>query len=145
MSWVVLLSTTGDLHVKLQYNGLPLLLPQWFVQSNNAILKKISQKTSQHIYEIPLPATAMNSWMYLIKDIYKPQGRPPYSASILHLRYTSLQANRLLLEKFPMPSLSLLNKIQQGGVDPLRALKTLYKIGSFPYNCILMKWIYNIV
>ena len=61
VSWVVLLSTTGDLHVKLQYNGLPLPLPQWFVQSNNAILKKISQKTSQHIYEIPLPATAMNS------------------------------------------------------------------------------------
>ena len=57
---------------------------------------------------------------------------------MLYLRYTSLQANRLLLEKFPMPSLSLLNKIQQGGVDALRALKTLYKIGSFPRNYILI-------
>ena len=47
----------GDLHMKLQYNG----LPQWFVQSDNVILKKISQKTSQHIYETRLPATAMNS------------------------------------------------------------------------------------
>ena len=37
-----------------------------------------------------------------------------------------------------MPSLSLLNKIQQGGVDALKALKTLYKKGFFSRNCILM-------
>ena len=28
-----------DLHVKLQYNGMPLLLPQWFVPGHNAIMK----------------------------------------------------------------------------------------------------------
>ena len=38
----------------------------------------------------------------------------------LHLRYTSLQSNRLLLEKLQMLSLPLLNKIQQGGVDALK-------------------------
>ena len=37
-----------------------------------------------------------------------------------------------------MPSLSLLNKIQQGSVDALKALKTLYEKGSFSRNCILM-------
>ena len=26
----------GDLHVQLQYNGMPLPLPQWFVQGHNA-------------------------------------------------------------------------------------------------------------
>ena len=55
----------------------------------------------------------------------------------LHLRYTSLQAYRLFLEKFSMPSLSLLNKIQ-GVVDALKALKTLYEKGSFSRDCILV-------
>ena len=45
----------------------------------------------------------------------------------LHLRYTSLQAYRLLLEKPSMLSLSLLNNIQQGGVDALKALKNIYE------------------
>ena len=56
----------------------------------------------------------------------------------LHLLYASLQAYRLLLEKFPMSSLSLLNKIQQGGVNALKALKTLYEKCSFSRDCILM-------
>ena len=45
----------------------------------------------------------------------------------LHLRYMSLQVYRLLFEKSPMLFLSLLNNIQQGGVDALKALKTLYE------------------
>ena len=49
----------------------------------------------------------------------------------LHLRYTSSQAYRLLLEKSLMLSLSLLHNIQQGGVDALKALKTLYEKASF--------------
>ena len=32
----------SDLHVQLQYNGLPVPLPQWFVQGHNARLKKVS-------------------------------------------------------------------------------------------------------
>ena len=43
----------------------------------------------------------------------------------LHLRYTSLQAYKVMLEKLPLPSISLLNTIQQGGVDALKALKLL--------------------
>ena len=50
------------------------------------------------------------------KNVYKPHGRPPHSASmiwyVLHLRYTSLQVNRLFLEKCPMLSFPLLDKIQ---------------------------------
>ena len=57
---------------------------------------------------------------------------------VLHLRYISLQANRLLLEKFPMQSLPLLNKIQQGGVDAIKALKTAHEKDSFSCDCILM-------
>ena len=45
----------------------------------------------------------------------------------LHLRCTSLQVYRLLLEKSSVLSLSFLNNIQQGGVEALKALKTLYE------------------
>ena len=31
-----------DLHVQLQYNGISVPLPQWFVQRHNAQLKKVS-------------------------------------------------------------------------------------------------------
>ena len=37
-----------------------------------------------------------------------------------------------------MLSLPLLNKIQQGGVDALKALKTVHEKGSFSCDCILM-------
>ena len=41
---------------------------------------------------------------------YQAKGRPPYSSAMirfaLHLRYTSLQSYKLLLEKFPLPSIS---------------------------------------
>ena len=41
----------------------------------------------------------------------------------LHLRHISLQAYKPLLENFQMPSISLLNKIQQGGADSLQTLR----------------------
>ena len=56
----------------------------------------------------------------------------------LHLRYTSLQVYRLLFEKFPMSSLSFLNKIQQGENDALKTLKILYEKGFFSRDCILI-------
>ena len=63
------------------------------------------------------------------RNFYKQQGRPPYLSSMvryaLHLCYMSLQAYRLLLEKSPVLFLSLLNNIQQCGVDAFKTLKTL--------------------
>ena len=47
-----------DLNVQLKYNGMPLPLPQWFVQGHNATLKKVSY---YRIYEIPPPTTTINS------------------------------------------------------------------------------------
>ena len=60
-----------DLHVHLQYNGIPLPLAPWFVQ---VIMqhwkKKVIQKISQRIREIPPPTTILNLWMNLIKEIF---------------------------------------------------------------------------
>ena len=63
------IKVVDNLHVKLQYNGKPLLLPQWFVQGHNVTMKtEVILRTSQRIYEIPPPATTMNSRMNLIKE-----------------------------------------------------------------------------
>ena len=112
-----------DLHVQLQYNGIPIPLPQWFVQGHNARLKKVSmlENLPAHIRNV-----AFDNYNELLdelnkRQLLKPKRRPPYSVEIihhgLHLRHTSFQAYKQLLEKFQLPSILLLNKIQQGGVN----------------------------
>ena len=65
---------------------------------------------------------------------YKPKGHPPFSSVMIRyallLRYTSLQSYKLILEKFPLPSISLLNKLQQGGVDAFKAVNILRDKGE---------------
>ena len=43
----------------------------------------------------------------------------------LLLRYTSVQAYKLLSEQFTLPSLSLTKKLTEGGIEPLKAAKVL--------------------
>ena len=73
---------------------------------------------------------------------YKPKGRPPFSADLicyaLQLRYTSKQAYKLFLEKFPLPSFSLLEKIQSGGVGSITAVKSLLEKGHLSQDCVLL-------
>ena len=118
-------------------------LPQWSVQGHNVTPKKVTYLENFPAY---IRNTVTDNYNELLNELnqrnfYKPQGRPPYASVIkyaLHLRYASLQAYRLFFERFPMPYLSLLNKIQQGGVDMLNVLKTLHEKGSFSCDCILM-------
>ena len=76
------------------------------------------------------------------RELYKPTGRPPFSASMicfaLHLRHTSLQAYKLLLEKFPMPYISLLIRYNKVGVDSLKVLKVLGEKGEILTDLMLM-------
>ena len=73
---------------------------------------------------------------------YQAKGRPPYSSAMirfaLHLRYTSLQSYKLLLEKFPLPSISTLHRINASGVDSLKAAKKLREKGHISSDVILM-------
>ena len=71
------------LHVQLQYNGILLPLPQWFVQGHNATLKKVSRLENVPVY---IRNTATDNCNQIPnefnrRNFYKPQGRPPYSAS----------------------------------------------------------------
>ena len=77
----------------------------------------------------------------MMDEIFKKRGQPPYSTAllrfVLHIRYTSAQAYELLLEKFPLPSFSLLNKIQRDGVDAIKGLKKLSDMGNISKDLIL--------
>ena len=134
----------SDLHVQLQYNGIPVPLPQRFVKGHNAQLKKVSmlKNLPAHIRNVVFDncnelLDELNKRKFL-----KPKGRPPYSVGMicygLHLRHISFQAYKQLLEKFPLPSISLLNKILQGGVNSIKALKILQENGKISNDCILM-------
>ena len=50
--------------------------------------------------------------------------KPACSAEIVRyallLRYTSIQSYRMLLEHFPLPSLSLLHKISSGTIETVK-------------------------
>ena len=68
-----------DLPVQLQYNGMSLPLPQWFVQGHNATLKKVSSVEKFPAY---IRNTATDNYNELLNELnqrnfYKPQGRPP--------------------------------------------------------------------
>ena len=76
-----------DLHVQLQYNGIPIPLPQWFVQGHNARLKKVSmlENLPAHIRNV-----AFDNYNELLDELnkrqsLKPKGRPPCSVEIIHM------------------------------------------------------------
>ena len=130
-----------NLHVKLQYNGMP--LPLSHCHATTGLFKVIMQQWKRKLFwEFPSVYRKYRHQRQQFlrnelnqRNFYKQQGRPPYLSSMiqfsLHLRYTSLQEYRLLLEKPPMLPFSLLNNIQQGRVDALKALKTLYEKAPF--------------
>ena len=136
----------SNLHVQLRYNGHPVPLPAFFTVGRNATLTRFSQ-LNEFPNAIRLVAESSESSRSLLSEMldmanYKPKGRPPYSSSMirfaLHLRYTSFQSYKILLEKFPLPSISTLNKIQKGGVDALKAVKKLLDGGHMSSDVILM-------
>ena len=58
------------------------------------------------------------------------------------LSYASTQAYKLLLEQFPLPSLSLLKKLYKGGMEPLKAVKILLDQGKIGKDIVLLDEIY---
>ena len=133
----------SELHVQLQFNGIPLPLPHWFTHGHNAKLTKMSMLENFPSYIKESVANCHYSFWNELNErkLFHPKGRPPYSSELiryaLHLRHTSLQSYRLLLKEFPMPSISLLNKIQQGGVDAIKAIKKLRENGNMSKDVII--------
>ena len=108
------------------------------MQGHNARLKNASmlQNVPAHIRNVVFDNCNELLGVLYKRQFSKPQERPLYSVEIisyelLHPRHTSFQACKQLLKKFPLASISLLNKIQQGGVNSIKALRSLHKIVRF--------------
>ena len=73
---------------------------------------------------------------------YKPKGRPPFLAELIRyallLRYTSAQCYKYLLNHFPLPSFSTLNRLKQGGIDSQKALKVLQRASKISDSILVM-------
>ena len=69
-----------------------------------------------------------------------------YSVNMLRyallLRYTSVQAYKLMLEQFPLPSLRLLKKLTEGGIEPLKATKVLLEQGKIGTDVLMIDEVY---
>ena len=92
-------------------------LPQWSVQGHNVTPKKVTYLENFPAY---IRNTATDNYNELLNELNQRNFYKPYASVTryaLHLHYTSPEAYRLFFERFPMPYLSLLNKIQQGGAE----------------------------
>ena len=142
-----------QLHVQLFKKSIPIPLPEWFRKGGHCEVKKKSIFENFPAYirnygEIDKEALDPNDIpheiMAELQQIqYKnPKDGPKFSSSLLRyallLYYTSPQAYRLLLEQFPMPSISLLKKLSRGGVDSLKAVKVLLEQEKIDKDIVLL-------
>ena len=127
-----------DLHVQLQYNGEPVPLPLSFINNRhcNAKFTRVSMLENLLPYMKNLTEATQFTLLEELNNRKKSKAnsQPPYSVAMLrfglHFRYSSSQAYRLLLDKFPLPSFSLLKTIQRGGVDSIKIIKLLWEKGD---------------
>lgn len=131
------------LHVKLFLKGIPVPHPEWFRKNNNIDCKLTSRGMLENFATHIKASTKLS----LLDELQKikhldPKGRPPFSADVmrfaLRLRYTSKQAYDTLLEEFPLPSLSLLQKLNKGGKDSLKAVKLLLENDEIDRDVVLL-------
>ena len=133
----------ANLHVKLNYKGRPIPLPEWFGKSAcklTSIGMLVNFVSYMHNIVEEIPNKILSELHQLI--YYKPQGRPQYSNEVLRFsllqRYTSRQAYTLLLDEFPLPSFSYLKALSKGGVEPMKALKSMLNNGKVDPDCVLL-------
>ena len=73
---------------------------------------------------------------------FKPQGRPPYSPNVIRysllLRYSSRQTYSLLLNEIPLPSFSLLEKLNRGSLDALKVANKFLEEERISKDCMVL-------
>ena len=120
-----------DFQVKLTYEGSPIPLPSYNLNSTDHKLTHLDA-----LEKLPNYCRNFDSKFDIdvIKELihlryFSPRGRPKYSSQVLRfslmLRYTSNSAYNLLKKYIPLPSYSLLRKLKSPSIDNCQALKFL--------------------
>ena len=133
-----------DLRDKLHYKGSAISLPTWFKDINRYKMTSVSTVGNFVSYMKSvaenIPPTILDEIERVVYN--KPEGRSTYSPDVLRFslmqRFTSRQAYSLLLNEFPLPSLSLLKKLFSGGIDCVKAIQLLIKEEKVSADCVLM-------
>ena len=131
--WVLcIILIDKDLHVKLECNcGSPIPLSSWITQSKYARLTHFSMLENLLNYISNISSCHTSSFLEEMKQqkYYDPRSRKSYSAAMfrfaLPLRYISLQAHEVISEMFPLHSLSLLRRMQAGGILTIKSATQL--------------------
>ena len=81
-------------NVQLQYNGMP--LPPWSVQGHNVTPKKVTYLEN---FPADIQNTTTDNYNELLnelnqRNVYKPQGRPPYASADMPYIYVIHHAKR---------------------------------------------------
>ena len=138
----------NNLHVKLFKNSVPIPLPDWF-KKVGCKLSSVSclENLPNYLHSFGLdPETGNNPHSILeeLRNIQhkKPHNGPKFSDTLIRFSlmqyYTSPQAYKMLLKELPLPSVSLLRKLSQGGLDSMKACKTLYEQGHISKDVNLL-------
>ena len=130
----------NQLHVRLFSKSSPVPLPPWFRKGTECKFtsKDMLSNFVLHIHQ------ENEKWGDVLDEIQRIRymKTPVYSAKLLRyslmLRYTSLQAYRLMMEEFKLPSLALLRKITTGNIDTIKSAKMLKANGNISEDVILM-------
>ena len=140
-----------ELHVKLYKRSIPIPLPQWFRKGGDCRVKHKSVIENFPNYiknygdvDIPdsrnIPSDIMDE-LHKLKYKKTVNDGPKYSPRMIRyallMYYTSPQTYKMLLETLPFPSISLLKKLSQGGIEPLKACKLLLERGKMDRDVIL--------
>lgn len=140
-----------DLHVKLYSYGSPIPLPEWFIKGNTrckVTLKSVLENFPPYIKcfseNKPEKQVLSDNFVDEIINIRykKPDHGPKYSKELIQLslmiRYTSASSYRLLSQYFPFPSMSHLNHLCRGDVDPIKAIKILFEKQKIDRDVVLL-------
>ena len=121
-------------------------MPEWFGKGSDCRLKRKSmlENFPNHIRNFQetenIPSDILNELQEI--RFKNPVDRPKCSVNLLRyallLRYTSTQAYKLLLEQFPLPALSLLKKLNKGGMEPIKVVKVLLDQGKIGEDVVLL-------
>ena len=131
------------MHVKLTFQGFSIPVPDWFRVGHDCTVNRFSM-LENFVSHIKNRSDSFSTILSELNSIqhYKPQRRPKFSSSRIHyallLRYTSWQSYKLLLQQFPLPSLSLLKNTTSGFIDSVKAAKLLLEKEAMSEDCVLL-------
>ena len=132
-----------DLHVQFFFSGSPISLPPWFVKGKDCRLTKKSylKNFPPHITSFSdNRATNMDELQQI--QYKKPDDRPKFTSELLQLALMLhnilLPAYQLLVKHFPLPLVSLLKRLSQGGLEPLKAVKLLLNVHKIDKDIVLL-------